>query len=203
MVLLCLCSCKDKASVFVLEGNVGRLTHDTISIYGADALYEHIDTVVAADGIFRYTAEVDTVTPLWVLFPNNHREMLFADKGLKVTMQGDTASTGHVRIVGGAEKSATIFIGLPLAREQSGTSLSTTVPADTIAFLPIVTPLKIIAPSAIQAPSLIITGETLDSTTFLKCGYGLVWATMLTPLTIETLSSIYTYSGYALSNLQY
>ena len=103
MVLLCLCSCKDKASVFVLEGNVGRLTHDTIYIYGADALYEHIDTVVAADGIFRYTAEVDTVTPLWVLFPNNHREMLFADKGLKVTMQGDTASTGHVRIVGGEQ----------------------------------------------------------------------------------------------------
>ncbi len=103
MVLLCLCSCKDKASVFVLEGNVGRLTHDTIYIYGADALYEHIDTVVAADGIFRYTAEVDTVTPLWVLFPNNHREMLFADKGLEVTMQGDTASTGHVRIVGGEQ----------------------------------------------------------------------------------------------------
>lgn len=103
MVLLCLCSCKDKASVFVLEGNVGRLTHDTIYIYGADALYEHIDTVVAAEGIFRYTAEVDTVTPLWVLFPNNHREMLFADKGLEVTMQGDTASTGHVRIVGGEQ----------------------------------------------------------------------------------------------------
>ena len=103
MVLLCLCSCKDKASVFVLEGNVGRLTHDTIYIYGADALYEHIDTVVAADGIFRYTVEVDTVTPLWVLFPNNHREMLFADKGLEVTMQGDTASTGHVRIVGGEQ----------------------------------------------------------------------------------------------------
>ncbi len=103
MVLLCLCSCKDKASVFVLEGNVGRLTHDTIYIYGADALYEHIDTVVAADGIFRYTAEVDTVTPLWVLFPNNHREMLFADKGLEVTMQGDTAAMGRIHIVGGEQ----------------------------------------------------------------------------------------------------
>ena len=103
MVLLCLCSCKDKANVFVLEGNVGRLTHDTIYIYGADALYEHIDTVVATDGVFRYTAEVDTVTPLWVLFPNMHREMLFADKGLEVTLQGDTASAGHVRIVGGEQ----------------------------------------------------------------------------------------------------
>lgn len=103
IVLLCLCSCKDKANVFVLEGNVGRLTHDTIYIYGADALYEQIDTVVAADGVFRYTAEVDTLTPLWVLFPNNHREMLFADKGLTVTMRGDTAAMGRIHIGGGEQ----------------------------------------------------------------------------------------------------
>ena len=101
--LLCLCSCKDKANTFVLEGNVGRLAHDTIYIYGADALYDRIDTVVAADGVFRYTAEVDTVTPLWVLFPNMHREVLFADKGLTATMQGDTAAVGHIRIVGGEQ----------------------------------------------------------------------------------------------------
>ena len=103
LFLLCLCSCKDKANVFVLEGNVGRLTHDTIYIYGADALYERMDTVVATDGIFHYTAEIDTVTPLWVLFPNMHREMVFADKGLEVTLQGDTAAIGHIRIEGGEQ----------------------------------------------------------------------------------------------------
>lgn len=97
------CSCKDKGNVFVLEGNVGHLAHDTIYIYGADALYERMDTVVAADGTFRYTIEVDTVTPLWVLFPNMHREMLFADKGLTTTMQGDTAAMGHIRITGGEQ----------------------------------------------------------------------------------------------------
>lgn len=103
LFLLCLCSCKDKANVFVLEGNVGRLTHDTIYIYGADALYERMDTVVATDGIFHYTAEIDTVTPLWVLFPNMHREMVFADKGLEVTLQGDTAAIGHIHIEGGEQ----------------------------------------------------------------------------------------------------
>ena len=101
--LLCLCSCKDKANTFILEGNVGCLTHDTLYIYGADALYEHIDTVVAKEGVFRYTATVDTVTPMWVLFPNMHREMVFADKNLTATMQGDTAITGHIRIVGGEQ----------------------------------------------------------------------------------------------------
>lgn len=103
IVLFCLCSCKDKANTFVLEGNVGRLAHDTIYIYGADALYERIDTVVAQGGVFHYTAEVDTVTPLWVLFPNMHREILFADKGLSVTMQGDTAVVGNIRITGGEQ----------------------------------------------------------------------------------------------------
>ena len=103
MVLLCLCSCKDKANTFVLEGNVGGLAHDTLYIYGADALYEHFDTVVATNGTFRYTTTVDTVTPMWVLFPNMHREMLFADKGLKTTLRGDTAATGHIHIVGGEQ----------------------------------------------------------------------------------------------------
>ena len=101
IVLLCLCSCRDKANTFVLEGRVGGLAHDTIYIYGADALYEHIDTVVARDGAFRYKASVDTVVPMWVLFPNMHREMVFADKGLKSTMHGDTAMAGHIRISGG------------------------------------------------------------------------------------------------------
>ena len=103
IVLLCLCSCKDKAKTFILEGKVECLTCDTLYIYGADALYEHIDTVVTKNGEFRYTAKVDTVTPMWVLFPNMHREMLFADKGLTATMQGDTAIAGHIRIVGGEQ----------------------------------------------------------------------------------------------------
>ena len=82
---------------------MGCLTHDTLYIYGADALYERIDTVVAKEGAFRYTATVDTVTPMWVLFPNMHREMVFADKNLTATMQGDTAITGHIRIEGGEQ----------------------------------------------------------------------------------------------------
>ena len=103
MILLCLCSCRDKANTFTLEGNVGRLAHDTLYIYGADALYEHFDTVVATNGKFCYTTKVDTVTPMWILFPNMHREMLFADKGLKTTIQGDTAAMGHIHIVGGEQ----------------------------------------------------------------------------------------------------
>ena len=103
MIMLCLCSCNDKANLFMLEGNVRSLAHDTLYIYGADALYERIDTVVATDGIFHYTTEIDTVTPLWVLFPNMHREIVFADKGLGVTLQGDTAAIGYIRIEGGEQ----------------------------------------------------------------------------------------------------
>lgn len=114
MLLLCLFSCKEKTDSFVLEGNVLKLSGDTIwhadsvytdtlYIYGADALYAHIDTVVATNGAFRHTMDVDTVVPLWVLFPNNHREMLFADRGVTATMRGDTAAAGHIRIEGGEQ----------------------------------------------------------------------------------------------------
>lgn len=103
IMLLCLCSCKNKANTFVLDAHIGSLAHDTIYIYGADALHERIDTVVAQGGTFRYTATIDTVTPMWVLFPNKHREMVFADKGLTATMQGDTAAAGHISIYGGEQ----------------------------------------------------------------------------------------------------
>ena len=89
--------------MFILEGHVASLADDTLYIYGADALYEHIDTVVARNGAFRYKASVDTVTPMWILFPNMHREMLFADKGLTATMQGDTAARGYIHIFGGKQ----------------------------------------------------------------------------------------------------
>jgi hypothetical protein len=46
---------------------------------------------------------VDTVTPLWVLFPNKHREIVFADKGLSITLYGDTASAGQIHIEGGGQ----------------------------------------------------------------------------------------------------
>ena len=103
IVLLCLCSCKDKANTFILKGNIGNLTHDTIYVYGADELYEHFDTIAVRDGEFHYKATIDTVTPLWVLFPNMHREMIFADKGLTTTIYGDTAAVGHINIVGGEQ----------------------------------------------------------------------------------------------------
>lgn len=103
VVLLCFCACKDKANTFVLEGRVGTQTHDTIYIYGADALYEQIDTIVVQDGAFRYTTTVDTIVPMWVLFSNMHREMVFADKGIEVTLLGDTAAKGCIRILGGEQ----------------------------------------------------------------------------------------------------
>lgn len=103
LLLLCLCSCKDQASTFVLEGHIGSLAHDTIYIYGADELFERIDTIVVQDGTFRHTAPIDTVTPMWILFPNMHREMVFADKELTVTIQGDTVAAGHISIYGGEQ----------------------------------------------------------------------------------------------------
>lgn len=103
IILLCLCSCKDKANTFVLEGHIESLAHDTLYIYGADALYEEVDTVVTRDGTFRYITTLDTVVPMWILFPNMHRELVFADKGLTATMQGDTAAARHIHILGGEQ----------------------------------------------------------------------------------------------------
>lgn len=103
ILVSCLVCCKKEVHKFILEGNIPPLVHDTIYIYGADALYENIDTVIVENGVFHYTANVDTVTPMWVLFPNMHRVMLFADKGLKATIQGDSVAFGRISILGGEQ----------------------------------------------------------------------------------------------------
>ena len=57
----------------------------------------------------------------------------------------------------------TNFAGLPAYIELSGTSFVTTAPAPIILFLPIVTPLQIIALSPIQTLSSNITGLVLPT----------------------------------------
>ncbi len=101
ILLLCLCSCKDKANTFVLEGHVSSLVHDTIYIYGADALHERIDTIISQDGAFSYTTSIDTVVPMWILFPNMQRKMVFANKGETVTLYGDTTIAERIHLNGG------------------------------------------------------------------------------------------------------
>ena len=103
LILLLLCGCQGGQKRFTLKGDVATLGDDTLLVYGYDEWYDKVDTLVARHGKFSFTFAPDTVTPLWVAFPNGHREVVFAEKGTTTTLVGDTASDGRLTITGGTQ----------------------------------------------------------------------------------------------------
>ena len=99
--VLLLCGCHSGQTRFTLKGDVPLAGGDTLLVYGYDEWFDRVDTVVARHGRFTFTFAPDTVTPLWVAFPNGHREMVFAEKGTVTTLSGDTAAEGRLTIAGG------------------------------------------------------------------------------------------------------
>ena len=72
-------------------------------VYGADEWFDRVDTVVARRGRWTFTFTPDTVTPLWIAFPNGHREMVFAERGITTTLSGDSAAEGWLTVNGGRQ----------------------------------------------------------------------------------------------------
>lgn len=101
LAVLLLCCCHSGRTRFTLKGDVPLAGGDTLLVYGNDEWFDRVDTVVARHGHFTFTFSPDTVTPLWVAFPNGHREMVFAEKGTVTTLTGDTAAEGRLTITGG------------------------------------------------------------------------------------------------------
>src|SRR5216683_802550 len=87
--------------------------------------------------------------------------------------------------------------GFPTTMAFAGTSLVTTLPAPTIAFSPIVTFARIVAPEPIEAPFLTSVGSTFQSLSVCNSPSGAVargWVSLVnvTPWPTKTSSSIVT-----------
>ena len=105
-LLLCtglLCGCNGKKSVFTLKGILHSLHNDTLLIFGADDWYEGLDSVPVRNGHFTYKVKVDTVTPLWVAFPNGYRTIVLAEKNTVTALAGDSAADGSFTLKGGVQ----------------------------------------------------------------------------------------------------
>ena len=103
LIVLLLCSCHSRSGRFVLRTDVAKAGGDTLIVYGADEWFDKVDTVVGRRGKWTFTFTPDTVTPLWVAFPNGHREMVFSERGVMTTLTGDTAAEGWLTIHGGKQ----------------------------------------------------------------------------------------------------
>ena len=103
ILILLLTGCHRQRASFILTGNIATLGNDTVLIYGNNEYFDHIEAVSTRHGQFKFKFYPDTITPLWIAFPNGHREFLFAEKNTETSITGDAASAGHLTISGGAQ----------------------------------------------------------------------------------------------------
>ena len=85
--LLSACGGK-KSETVSLNGEIKGLGNDTLYIYGADRLYDRMDTLLVKDDKFSATLTPDTLVETYLLFSNGSQYPLFMDKGDKIRIKG-------------------------------------------------------------------------------------------------------------------
>lgn len=100
LIILCLAGCKGDPTQVSLSGEIKGLTNDTLYIYGADRIYDRIDTIYAPGGKISHTLRVDTLTAAFLLINNQTEYPIFFDKGNKIKIKGNAADLKALEIEG-------------------------------------------------------------------------------------------------------
>lgn len=101
LLIIILSACGDtKSDTVSLNGEIKGLGNDTIYIYGADAMYDRMDTLPVKDGKFSATLSPDTLVAAWLLFSDGIRYPIFMDKGNKIQIKGSAAELNSLEITG-------------------------------------------------------------------------------------------------------
>ena len=61
VVLVCIACGEDQGDRALVSGTIKGLTNDTLIIYGADQMFDHVDTIYVKDGKFKRYITVDTL----------------------------------------------------------------------------------------------------------------------------------------------
>ena len=90
-LLTLLAACKDgaKESVTRIEGRIEGLGTDTLYLYGADALYNRVDTIpTSRDAFSVQLTAVDTLICAWLRLPDGREYPLFIGPGERIRVKG-------------------------------------------------------------------------------------------------------------------
>ncbi len=100
-LLIIVSACGGKKSETVsLNGEIKGLGNDTIYIFGADKLYDCMDTLLVKDDKFSATLTPDTLVETYLLFSDGTQYPLFMDKGDKIQIKGSASEPGLLEITG-------------------------------------------------------------------------------------------------------
>lgn len=86
-LLVAACGSKETTDVS-LTGEIKELGNDTIYLYGADNMYNTMDTLPVNNGKFAATLKPDTLVATWLQFGDGTEYPLFMDKGDVIRIKG-------------------------------------------------------------------------------------------------------------------
>lgn len=98
LAFLALAACrKEQVRDFTLTGSAPACASDSILVTGMDSRFDRVDTIrTDASGRFTYLCELDTVTPLILIWSDGQRDVVFGDKYLSAELKRDSAGVAHV-----------------------------------------------------------------------------------------------------------
>lgn len=106
---LALISCNRQKNIFTLEGVIENGCNDSIIVVGFDYRFDRTDTIRPVNGKFKYTLQVDTITPLLLFHTDGTQDIVFAEKELTSILH-KSDSTRYSSITGGvANDELTLF----------------------------------------------------------------------------------------------
>lgn len=103
LCLLCLSCSEEQGDRALVSGTIRGLGTDTLIIYGADQMFDHVDTLYVKKDKFKRFITVDTLAQAWIMYRDGSRVPLYLDKRSRITIQGDTAHLQHLHIDDQAE----------------------------------------------------------------------------------------------------
>lgn len=67
LVLVCFACGEDQGDRALVTGTIKGLSNDTLIIYGADQMFDRVDTIYVRDGKFKRYIAVDTLAQTWLM----------------------------------------------------------------------------------------------------------------------------------------
>lgn len=102
LILCCiLTACRKSDNMFTLNGNISNLKNDTLFIFNEFGINGKLDTIIAKDGQFIYTTELDTITPFTLLMNGRTTYPVYADKNQEISISGDANDVSSLYVKDG------------------------------------------------------------------------------------------------------
>lgn len=103
IALFCIACGEKQGDRALVSGTIKGLVNDTLIVYGADQMFDRIDTIYVKNGKFSRYITVDTLAQAWMMYKDGRKVPLFLNKRSDIKIKGDTANLLRLQIEDKAE----------------------------------------------------------------------------------------------------